>query len=69
LGMAHIVINDLSPVTPARKIGRWIWRTQYWNWVCSECSENPTRGTGYTPNNMNGYKYCPNCGAKMEVEE
>ena len=61
-------LMTLPPVTPAPKTGRWIWRTKYWNWVCSECDENPTRGTGYTPNNMDGYKYCPNCGAKMEVE-
>lgn len=30
----------------------------------AECSLCGTRCQGYTPN----YKYCPNCGAKMDLE-
>lgn len=47
-----------------QKTGHWITReiedTMRWK-ECSEChSEYP---------NMNGLKYCPNCGVKMEESE
>lgn len=53
-------IIELPPVTVAEKTGRWI------HWAsgddCSECGWSTGR---YIPTT----KYCPNCGAKMEVEE
>ena len=65
-------MQDLSPVIPQHKMGRWI-PIEYdgyadgfpvWDkWECSEC--------GYE---HNGDKdsltaFCPDCGVKMEVEE
>lgn len=56
------ILEDLPPVTPQLKNGKWIdvesldgalWHT------CSECGEAEFYATDY----------CPNCGAKMEVEE
>lgn len=49
-----------------QKSGKWILTIEDWNkWTCSNC--------GYvkrTDIHVNiGWKYCPNCGAKMEVEE
>ena len=45
------------------KIGHWIYTLEDWNkWECSECGF-----TKRTDVHVNiGYKYCPNCGAKME---
>ena len=60
-------INKLPPVTFTRKKGKWIvedsgnyngkWSTCY----CSNCKDYYTR-------NWREMNYCPNCGAKMEVE-
>lgn len=48
-----------------QKSGKWILTIEDWNkWTCSKC--------GYvkrTDIHVNiGWKYCPNCGAKMESE-
>lgn len=62
-------IKALPSVTPQQKIGYWTRRliiNEYGGcigakMICSECGQD------------NGYdkrmKFCPNCGAKMEVEE
>ena len=58
-------INALPPVTPAEKVGRWIYdRTRDWDGECKyECSEC---GMGSDVD----YAYCMRCGCKMqEVEE
>lgn len=66
-------INALLPVTPAEKVGRWEW-VQYdanpniGNWHCSECDRIVSGAIAYS-NPSNSYKYCPNCGAKMERAE
>lgn len=66
---ARRIIEDMPPVTPQPKTGRWIEVTdkidrlgnRSWHYECSIC-DNGASGWGE-------YKYCPNCGAKMEVEE
>ena len=69
-------INALPSVTPATKMGRWEWNQYDYNpnlgnYHCSECRNIvtecvPKQGSSCVPM----YKYCPNCGAKMEgVEE
>ena len=66
-------IKELPPVTPAEKVGHWEW-VQYdgnpniGNWHCSECRTiipHMPEETDNTPI----YKWCPICGAKMEVED
>lgn len=57
LGMATIVVNNAPSVTSARKKGKWILFTPWYK--CSECGEI----CRFTK------KYCPNCGAEMEVDE
>ena len=61
------ILTDLPSVTPQPKVGKWI-KTYEPNdaepfilWECSEC-QNTERGRRRS-------KYCPNCGAKMEVED
>lgn len=56
---------------PVRR-GRWLPDDRYYyemRFVCSECKESevvPTIGfTKYAP----VWDYCPNCGAKMEVDD
>ena len=67
------ILYDLPPVTPQPKTGHWEW-IQYdgnpniGNWHCSECSRI-VRGAITAANPVYAYKYCPNCGAKMESEE
>lgn len=64
LGMAHIVVNELKPVTPQPKIGHWIEHPheagENWEYSRYECSECHV----WTDDDSD---YCPNCGAKMEV--
>lgn len=60
----------LPPVTPAEKEGRWEW-VQYdgnpniGNWHCTEC-DRIVCGAITAANPVYAYKYCPNCGAKMQ---
>lgn len=62
LGMAHIVVNELKPVAHQPKMGRWIiGKDEYgdiYEAVCSCCGINGNHK----------WAYCPNCGAKMEVQ-
>lgn len=59
-------ILDLPSVEPERKTGEWIYGTDdetgkidLYAWTCSECYEKYP----WKP------KFCPNCGAKMEVND
>jgi hypothetical protein len=55
------VLYDLPPVTPAEKVGHWKPYDGSW-YECSECGAI-REAVGFFEN------YCPNCGAKMEVED
>ena len=63
-------INALPPVTPQPRMGRWEW-VQYdgnpniGNWHCSECNRIVC-GAITAANPVYAYKYCPDCGAKMQ---
>ena len=48
---------DVAPV----KHGWWIHDDEWWEFICTSCH----KGIG----NIKKYKYCPNCGAKMDGEE
>ena len=61
-------IEHLHPVTPKQKMGRWIkvvtetdsFGNETYRYECSECGFFAFFGTE---------RYCPYCGAKMEVSE
>ena len=64
LSIARIVVNELKPVAPQPKMGRWVLKKDIDGKTCGVCSE--CGGIQYA-----GYlNYCPYCGVKMqEVEE
>lgn len=64
--LAKDFIKQLPPAEP--KKGQWIF-TRYYVWECSECGKNPTIGMGYIQRRSELFRYCPNCGAEMEVTE
>lgn len=59
---AREAINNLPPVTPQQKVGKWMIHPNgvYAHLVCSKCLTNAPYDCKTN--------YCPNCGAKMEVE-
>lgn len=61
--MREITEFPAADVAPVRH-GKWIKQENYPG-TYSKCSECDQRVGGYTPN----YKYCPNCGARMDQEE
>lgn len=70
LGMAHIVVNELKPVTPTRPTGKWIsrWYGDKHFHVCSECSKEFSYDAK-TGIDITNYNFCPNCGAKLKEED
>lgn len=57
-------VAKLSPVTPAPKKGKWIFRGSYdeeGTLYCSNCKKEIDVSEGY-------FKWCTNCGAKMDEE-
>ena len=57
--------NDLPPVTPVHKTGKWIYSGSYDKdgmLLCSNCKHEIDVSEGY-------FKFCPNCGARMGDEE
>lgn len=70
-------LNELPPVTqqPERKPGHWEWvqydyNPKFGNWHCSECRSIVIECADKNEKDVISlYHYCPNCGAKMEVEE
>lgn len=70
---AREAVVNLPSVTPQQRTGRWKW-VQYdgniniGNWHCSEC-DRIVIGAIEHFKPANSYRYCPYCGAKMEVEE
>lgn len=58
-------IKSLPSVQPERKLGKWISEDYELYGYCSECGfETVNYGYG-----VFGYDYCPNCGARLEIEE
>ena len=58
-------VAKLSPVTSARKKGKWIFSGSYDEvgmLYCSCCKHEIDVSDGY-------FKYCPNCGARMDEDE
>jgi len=54
-------LDDVPSAQPERKTGKWIDDT-----YCSECGWVHTVEPGFI-GSVEGFSYCPNCGAKMEV--
>ena len=55
-------LKELPSVTPKPKIGYWIKSSNGMFAECSDCGKHGEYGL------LKQYKYCPNCGAKMESE-
>ena len=68
--IAHAPAADVAPV----RHGRWIF-TEYEFFTCSVCGESYYNGAESTAqaesylNSGHTYKYCPNCGARMDKED
>lgn len=61
-------IWDLPSVTPERPHGKWKWDQRTGEYVCSECGCNPIyERTTPDCSEIDKYKFCRWCGAKMEV--
>lgn len=63
--LLSIPAADDAPV----RHGRWKYNTKFYVWCCSECGENPHKGTGFVTTAEKLPAYCPNCGAKMDGAE
>lgn len=65
-GYTVMVIQDLPAADVAPVVhGRWKYNTDFQVWNCSECGENPHKGTGVVVSEENLPAYCPHCGARM----
>lgn len=71
-------INSISTESVAPvKHGKWRWNQNGMDWglgawECSECAcrnNNLPMNKKINPLVFSGSKYCPNCGAKMDLEE
>ena len=60
-------LKALPPVTPTRKVGKWIYDKASQNWRCSECNETPkTMGYVGTADFMaEHFRFCNHCGIEM----
>lgn len=69
LQKACLRLAELPSVQPTRPTGRWILLDECSNsgYYCSECHKKVIK-EGWS-NTVKKIKYCPNCGAKMEVED
>lgn len=52
---------DAAPVVH----GRWVFDAESYEWNCSECHDWPIDGSADDERTY----YCPNCGAKMDLED
>ena len=66
LEIAKLPVADVAPV----KHGKWIRNPDYESWaemyVCSACNRNALTDGDYRHKLSD---YCPNCGAKMDLED
>lgn len=69
IGVIHL-INEAKEINPNSLVvnGKWVpcfedWRKQIEGDKCSIC------GFEHYGTNIRNYKYCPNCGVKMDLEE
>lgn len=62
------MFEELPPVTPAEKVGRWIKIDDCSNsgYYCSECRKRVVK-EGWS-DTVKIIKYCPNCGCAMKGE-
>ena len=66
-------IEQLPPVQPERKLGKWIQKSKKldlctdWWYECSECGKRPPRSEWTSERYLSNY--CPNCGARMDGEQ
>jgi Zn finger protein HypA/HybF involved in hydrogenase expression len=58
VGALQSILAELPPVTPKQRTGHWIECEEEVKCFCSECKEISDYPT----------QFCPNCGAKMEVD-
>lgn len=69
LECARAIMKIPSAEVEPVKRGKWIYDDQF-HWYRASCSEcGYKRVTDIKAEKWNGWKYCPNCGAKMEGEE
>lgn len=59
---------NLPSVKPERKTGKWFLLDECANegWYCDQCHKKVFKAD--FSNTMRKYKFCPNCGSRMEVE-
>lgn len=63
------LINMQPSVEPERPHGYWIWNKRTGDYECSECGCNPIyERTTPDCSEIDKYKFCRWCGAKMEVD-
>lgn len=65
-------VEKLQPITPQRKMGRWILSGGYWR--CSECKEKALLKLDKSKGGCREYepvrsKHCPSCGIEMQESE
>ena len=56
-------IKGMLPVTPKQKTGRWVKISPAGIYECSECGQNVMTG------DIDAYRHCHGCGAKMAESE
>jgi len=73
--VADLCVKQLPPVTPKQKMGHLEWvQDKYYSkigdWCCSECKSVVVESvTKEEKDCIALYKYCPQCGIKMEESE
>ena len=69
LKCAQAIMKIPSAEVEPVKRGKWIYDNQF-HWYRASCSEcGYKRVTDIKAEKWNGWKYCPDCGAKMGTEE